>query len=158
MRSNYLEAVSLVERLHRHVLELIKLELDELGVRDISNVQTMMLFNIGDAEMTVGELTIRGCYMGTNVSYNARRLVENGYLEYERSHHDRRSVHVRLTAKAHELSHKVHQMHERNVKLLHESGISDTDLAEAVVTLRRLEQFWRHPTDFASRERQFTAA
>lgn len=158
MRDNYLEAISLVERLHRYVLELIKLELDGLGVRDINSVQAMMLLNIGDAEMTIGELTMRGCYMGTNVSYNARKLVENGYLEYERSHHDRRSVHVRLTVKGHELCHKLHKMHERNMKLLHESGISDTDLAEAVITLRRLERFWRHAADFASRGRQFTAA
>ena len=34
-----------------------------------------MLFNIGDAEMTVGELTLRGCYLGSNVSYNVRKMV-----------------------------------------------------------------------------------
>lgn len=158
MRDNYLEVISLVERLHRYVLESIKLELDGLGIRDINNVQAMMLFNIGDAEMTVGELTLRGCYMGTNVSYNAKKLVENSYLEYERSYHDRRSVRVRLATKGHELCHKLNQMHERNVKLLDQTGISDTDLAGAVITLRRLERFWMQATDFASRGRQLTAA
>ena len=59
----------------------------------------MMLFNIGDAEMTVGELTLRGCYIGSNVSYNVRKMVENEYLLHERSVHDRRSIHVRLTEK-----------------------------------------------------------
>jgi DNA-binding MarR family transcriptional regulator len=158
MRDNYLEVILLVERLHRYVLELIKLELDGFGIRDINNVQAMMLFNIGDAEMTVGELTLRGCYMGTNVSYNSKKLVENGYLEYERSRHDRRSVQVRLTTKGRKLCHELNQMHERNVKLLHETGISDTDLAGAVITLRRFERFWMQATDFASRQRQFAAA
>ncbi len=70
MTNDYLEVISLVERLHRHFLEVVKLELDGLGIHDINNVQGLMLFNIGDAEMTVGELTLRGCYLGSNVSYN----------------------------------------------------------------------------------------
>ena len=99
MKNGYLEVISLVERLHRHFLEVVKLELDGLGIHDINNVQGMMLFNIGDAEMTVGELTLRGCYLGSNVSYNVKKMVENDYLVQERSVHDRRSIHVRLTDK-----------------------------------------------------------
>src|SRR4051794_38009311 len=94
MSEGYLEFIEFVERLHRRFLEIVKLELDGLGIRDINNVQAMMLFNIGDAEMTVGELTLRGCYLGSNVSYNLKKLVENGYVEQARSPHDRRSVHV----------------------------------------------------------------
>lgn len=158
MRDNYLEVISLVERLHRHVLELVKCELDVIGIRDINSVQAMMLFNVGDSEMTVGELTLRGCYMGTNVSYNAKKLVENGYLDYERSRHDRRSIRVRLTQKGHELCQRLHQMHERNVEHLKQIGISDTDLAGAASTLSRLERLWMYTTDFASRQRQSPAA
>jgi hypothetical protein len=85
MNTAYLEVISLVERLHRHFLEVVKLELEGLGIHDINNVQGMMLFNIGDAEMTVGELTLRGCYLGSNVSYNVKKMVENGYLTQQRS-------------------------------------------------------------------------
>jgi DNA-binding MarR family transcriptional regulator len=92
----YLEVISLIERLHRQFLEVVKLELDGFGIRDINNVQAMMLFNIG---VTVGELILRGCYLGSNVSYNLKKMVENGYLVQERSVHDRRSFHVRLTDK-----------------------------------------------------------
>jgi|SRR5258707_10413109 DNA-binding MarR family transcriptional regulator len=95
--NRYLEIVALAEQLHRRFLEIVKLELDGLGIHDINNVQGMMLFNIGDAEMTVGELTLRGCYLGSNVSYNVKKMVENGYLAQERSVHDRRSIHVELT-------------------------------------------------------------
>src|SRR5882762_480671 len=103
MANDYLEVVSLIEWLHRRLLELVKLELDGLSIYDINSVQGLMLFNIGDAEMTVGELTLRGCYLGSNVSYNVRKMVENGYLVQERSVHDRRSIHVRLTDKGRDL-------------------------------------------------------
>src|SRR4029078_12119771 len=97
MNNQYLEVISLVERLHRQFLEVVKLELDGLGIHDINNVQAMMLFNIGDAQMTVGELSLRGCYRGSTFSYNVKKMVENGYLAQERSVHDRRSAHVKLT-------------------------------------------------------------
>jgi hypothetical protein len=88
MHGAYTEVISLVERLHRHFLEVVKLELDGFGIHDINNVQGLLLFNIGDAEMTVGELILRGCYLGSNVSYNLKKMVENGYLSHERSVHD----------------------------------------------------------------------
>src|ERR1700750_2108975 len=95
----YLGVTSLVERLHRQFFELVKLELDGLGIYDINNVQALLLFNIGDAQMTVSELSLRGCYLGSNVSYNIKKTAENGYLAQERSTHDRRVTYVRLTEK-----------------------------------------------------------
>jgi DNA-binding MarR family transcriptional regulator len=92
--ATYLDVILLIERLHRQFLEVVSLELDSFGIYDINNVQALMLFNIGDAEMTIGELTTRGAYLGSNVSYNVNKMVENGYLVQERSLHDRRSIHV----------------------------------------------------------------
>src|ERR1700682_3615520 len=128
MNNGYLEVISLVERLHQHFLEVVKLELDGLGNHDINNVQGLMLFNIGDAEMTVGELTLRGCYLGSNVSYNVKKMVENGYLAQERSVHDRRSIHVRLTDKGSKLRDRLHQMHQRHAGLLSRAAMSADDL------------------------------
>src|SRR5262249_47164509 len=127
MTTGYLEVISLVERLHRYFLEVVKLELEGLQIHDINNVQGLMLFNIGDAEMTVGELILRGCYLGSNVSYNVKRMVENGYLDQERSVHDRRSVHVRLTNKGRKLRDRLTEMHRRQAKMLTEI-VSDDDL------------------------------
>src|SRR5580692_5817825 len=115
MNNFYLEVISLVERLHRQFLEVVKLELEGLRVHDINNVQGMMLFNIGDAEMTVGELILRGCYLGSNVSYNVKNMVENGYLVQERSVHDRRSVRVRLTDRGRDLRDRLSVMLKRHV-------------------------------------------
>ena len=157
MDDTYLEVVSLIERLHRHLLEIVKLELDSLGIHDINNVQAMMLFNIGDAEMTIGELTLRGCYLGTNVSYNVKKMVENGYLAQERSVYDRRSIHVRLTVKGRALRRQLTDMHQRHIEMLHDAAIKQTDLEGAAATLRRLERFWMHTTDLASRSGESAA-
>ena len=157
MTNSYLEVISLVERLHRHFLEVVKLELDGLGIHDINNVQGMMLFNIGDAEMTVGELTLRGCYLGSNVSYNLKKMVENGYLVQERSVHDRRSIHVRLTDKGRDLRDRLGVMYQRHVEMLNHTAIVDTDLQGAVVTLRRLERFWIRASDISLQPEQFAA-
>ena len=95
----HVEVISLIERLHRHFLEVVKLELDELGIHDINNMEGLLLFNIGDGEMAIGKLTSRGCYFGSNASYNLKKMVENGYLSQEPSVHERRSIRVRLTKK-----------------------------------------------------------
>jgi DNA-binding MarR family transcriptional regulator len=147
MDNPYLEVISLVERLHRQLLEVVKLELEGVGIHDINNVQAMMLFNIGDAEMTVGELTLRGCYLGSNVSYNVKKMVENKYLAHERSVHDRRSVHVRLTEKGIKLRDSLTAMHRRYAEMQSQAALSADDLQAAGVTLRRLERFWIRAAD-----------
>jgi DNA-binding MarR family transcriptional regulator len=147
MTNGYLEVISLVERLHRQFLEVIKLELEGLRIHDINNVQALLLFNIGDAEMTVGELTTRGAYLGSNVSYNVKKMVENGYIVQERSVHDRRSIHVRLTKKGGDLRDRLSVMHGRHVEMLTQTAITDADLQGVVVTLRRLERFWMRASD-----------
>ena len=141
MHDTYVGITSLVERLHRQFLEVLKLELDGLGIHDINNVQGLMLFNIGDAEMTVSELTSRGCYLGSNVSYNVKKMVENGYLSYERSVHDRRSAHVRLTEKGAKLCDRLQMMHQRHIEMLAQTTITDKDLQSATATLQRLDRF-----------------
>src|SRR6202044_1404121 len=157
MNNGYLEVISLVERLHRHFLEVVKLELDGLGIHDINNVQGLMLFNIGDAEMTVGELTLRGCYLGSNVSYNVKKMLENGYIVQERSPHDRRSVRVRLTDKGLALHEKINKMHERPLGALGQGVVTAEDLANAHKTLRRLERFWTQAVELGARNLAFTS-
>ena len=138
--ASYLDVILLIERLHRQFLEVMSLELDNLDIYDINNVQALMLFNIGDAEMTIGELTTRGAYLGSNVSYNVKKMVENGYLLQERSLHDRRSIHVRLTMKGRRLVDYLSAMHRRHVALLGQIGLLNAELQGVSVTLRRLEK------------------
>jgi DNA-binding MarR family transcriptional regulator len=81
VKESYCETIRLIERLHRQFLEVMKVEFDRTGVVDTNNIQALILSNIGKVELTVGELTNRGYYLGSNVSYNVERMVENGYLE-----------------------------------------------------------------------------
>src|SRR5215470_9310530 len=144
MNNSYLDVISSIGRAHRQFVEVVRLELDGMGIYDINNVQAMMLFKIGDAEMTIGELTLRGCYLGSNVTYNVKTMVEQGYLAYQRSSHDRRSVHVRLTEKGKKLRDGLMAVHTRHVDMLPQAGVSADDLKAAEITLRRLERFWNH--------------
>jgi DNA-binding MarR family transcriptional regulator len=118
VRHAYYEAVLLIERVHRHFLEVVKADLDRAGIQDINNIQALILYNIGVDEMTVGELTARGYYLGSNVSYNVKKMVENGYLLQERSPHDRRSVRIKLSPKGLELHKSISDSLERQVAAL----------------------------------------
>src|SRR4029077_6739697 len=157
MNSAYLEVIALVERLHRHFLEVVKLELEGLGVHDINNVQGLMLFNIGEAEMTIGELTLRGCYLGSNVTYNVKKMVENDYLVQERSVHDRRSCRVRLTMKGRKLRERLGVMYKRHVEMLNQTAITEIDLQGTATTLRRLELSCIGVSDVSQQPEQFAA-
>ena len=142
MRHAYYEAVLLVERVHRHFLEVVKSDLDRAGIQDINNVQALILYNIGVDEMTVGELTARGYYLGSNVSYNVKKMVENLYLLQERSPHDRRSVRVKLSPKGLALHKSISESLERQVAALPASKISPEELSQASETMHKLERFW----------------
>jgi DNA-binding MarR family transcriptional regulator len=146
----YLECLLLIERLHRRFLDVLKAELDRLGRTDVNNVQSLILYNIGVDKVTVGELTNRGYYLGSNVSYNVKKLVENEYLIQERSEHDRRSVRIRLSPKGHELRRQVSDMFDRHVNGLFgdNGGMRPTEISELNGTLRDLERFWSSQVRF----------
>ena len=110
----------------------------------------MILFNIGDEEMTVGELTIRGYYLGSNVSYNVKKMVENDYLVQERSVHDKRSIRVRLSDKGKELKDGINEMFKRHEEQIKGTSISDESLATLNETLKNLERFWAAQANFSA--------
>lgn len=139
----YLEALTLVERLHRRLLDVIKDEFDRRGRADINSVQALLLYNIGDKELTAGELRTRGYYLGSNVSYNLKKLVEMGFLDHQRSRVDRRSVRIRLTAQGQEIRRVVEALYQKHVKTVEQvGGISSEEFASLNKSLHRLERFW----------------
>ena len=142
MKENYFKSVVMIERLHRLFLEVVKIELDRAKIRDINNVQCLVLYNIGRGQVTVGELTNRGYYLGSNVSYNLRKMVQNGYLIQEPSPHDRRSSHVKLSTKGLSLHDKLDDLFAIHAKALVHEGIDDHAVAKLDETLTQLEGFW----------------
>jgi DNA-binding MarR family transcriptional regulator len=141
LKGRYLETVQLMERLHRQFLELIQAELTANKTDDVNSVQSLILHAIGDDEVLVGDLTQRGYYLGTNVSYNVRKLVEGDYLTQERSPHDRRSLKLRQTAKGRRLCERLDRVFDDHVREL-EGGAMIDDLERASGVLKGLSSFW----------------
>jgi len=144
----YLESILLIERLHRRFLDVVKTELDRIKMDDINNVQTLILYNIGNDMLTVGELTNRGYYLGTNVSYNVKNLVENGYLIQEKAPHDKRSTRVRVSEKGLKLCKMVEDLFDRNVSDLEKITPGLKMLTETNQSMHQLERYW---TDYINR-------
>lgn len=139
----YLETLNLIERLHRQLLDVIKDELDRREEREINSVQALLLFNVGDQELSAGELRTRGHYLGSNVSYNLKKLVDLGYVHHERSEIDRRSVLVRLTEKGENVRKMLQTLFIRHLDSLESVGNVTSDNLEVLnVSLKRLERFW----------------
>ena len=139
----YLDALTLVERLHRLLLDVIKDEFERLGLLEINAVQALLLFNVGDNEVTAGELKSRGYYQGSNVSYNLKKLVDAGYMHHQRSEIDRRSVRVRLTEKGRGVHAVVSKLFRTHSEGLVERNVLDQDSLEDITSsLRRVERYW----------------
>lgn len=141
--SGYLEALALVERLHRLLLDVIKDEFERVGVLEINAVQALLLFNIGDNEVTAGELKSRGYYQGSNVSYNLKKLVEMGYMHHQRCEIDRRSVRVRLTQKGRQVRDVVAMLFSRHAQGLEDKAVIDrSGIEDITMSLKRVERYW----------------
>jgi len=140
---DYMETLGMVERLHRLLLDVIKDEFERLGLLDINAVQALLLFNIGEHEVTAGELKTRGYYQGSNVSYNLKKLVDAGYMHHQRCQIDRRAVRVRLTEKGRDIRRIVRELFERHAGGLDDSAILETGALDFLnASLRSLERFW----------------
>ena len=143
VRTEYLQALRLIERLHRLLLDVIKDEFDRLGGSELNSVQALLLYNIGNSELTAGELKTRGYYLGSNVSYNLKKLVDMGYIHYKRSEVDKRSVRVSLTDKGLDACDVVQGLYQRQLGSLQSVGeVNADDLERLNKSLVRLERFW----------------
>jgi DNA-binding MarR family transcriptional regulator len=142
-RSEYLQALRLIERLHRLLLDVIKDEFDREGGAELNSVQALLLYNIGESELTAGELKTRGYYLGSNVSYNLKKLVDMDYVHYKRSETDRRSVRVSLTEKGKQACEVVSRLYQRQLKSIETVGeVGRDDVQSLNRALVRLERFW----------------
>ena len=141
--ADYLDSLALVERLHRLLLDVIKDEFERVGVLEINAVQALLLFNIGENEVTAGELKSRGYYQGSNVSYNLKKLVEMGYMHHQRCEIDRRSVRVRLTQRGRDIRDIVSELFLRHADGLQSKAVLSVEGIDDITTsLRRVERYW----------------
>ncbi|EDQ33886.1 Transcriptional regulator [Hoeflea phototrophica DFL-43] len=143
LKDLYLESLQLVERLHRRLLDVIKDEFDRNNRTDINAVQALLLFNIGNSELTAGELRSRGYYLGSNVSYNLKKLVDLGYINHQRSRVDRRAVRISLTEHGVEVAEIVAGLYDRHINSIAKvGGIGADEFEELNKLMQRLDRFW----------------
>tara|TARA_R110000787_G_scaffold16622_75_gene52152 strand:- start:83775 stop:84299 length:525 start_codon:yes stop_codon:yes gene_type:complete len=144
----YFDLTRLIERLHRRLLDVVRNELINNGINQVNAVQAMLLANIGEEEIVIRDLTSRGYYLGSNVSYNIKKLVDLGFLTQTRAPHDKRSFTICLTDKGKQVSELIGtlqgQLAERFV-----GEIVDVDEVKAgTKLLRRLERSYTDYIDF----------
>jgi len=143
VRALYLETLTLVERVHRRLLDVIKDEFERRNRADINSVQALLLYNIGEKELAAYELRARGYYLGSNISYNLKRLVDAGFLDYQRSRVDRRSVRIKLTEKGREVCDIVDLLYHKHARTVEQvGGINADEFTMMNKVLRHLDRFW----------------
>ncbi|WP_134724719.1 MarR family winged helix-turn-helix transcriptional regulator [Paracoccus luteus] len=143
MAAAYAESLQILDRLHRLMLDLIKDEFERLAQDDLTPVQALLLYNLGAAEVSAGELRSRGMYQGSNVSYNLKKLVQMGYVHHARCDMDRRSVRVRLSDSGVEVRDTVARLFARHAAGLRMSGVlDDPPLPQVNLQWRRVERYW----------------
>jgi DNA-binding MarR family transcriptional regulator len=139
----YLELLSYMERLHRLLLDVIKDEFERIGQSDLNSIQALLIFNIGENELTAGELRSRGYYQGSNVSYNLKKMVEAGYIHHERCQSDRRSVRIKLTEKGKDVQHTIMEIYKIHIdEMMQKSFFDPNQLYDMNESMKNLEKYW----------------
>ena len=85
------------------------------------------------------------------MSYNVKKMVENGYLIQERSPHDRRSFHVHAAEKGVEIYRNLSALFDAHAGELANNRFDKESLEAANATLNRLQQFWSAPQHSGAR-------
>ena len=143
LKSEYMSSLRMIERLHRLLLDVVKDEFERHGCSEVNSIQALLIYNIGEHELSAGELRSRGYYLGSNVSYNLKKLVEMGYIHHERSDADRRSVRVKLTDKGQEVCDIINALYGRQLNALEKvAGITEDNLSDVNKSLLQLERYW----------------
>jgi len=145
----YLQMLRHVERLHHLLLNVIKDEFERDSSWDIKAVQALLLYNIGDKELTTGDLRARGYYLGSNVTYNLKKLVAAGYIEQKKSQTDRRSSHIRLTGQGKQVCETIDRLYDRQLLAVGDvGGLALDEMASMNENMQRLERFWQDQIRF----------
>jgi DNA-binding MarR family transcriptional regulator len=141
-RVNHFELVRVIERMYRRYLDRLRVDLIRIGAEDISPAHAMLLFTIGDDDLSVRDLMDRGHYLGSNASYSLKQLVQSGYVDRTPSPRDRRSARIRLTDKGKKLCKTIKAADDVNQNLIVRDERDRRALEETLTMLRRLEVVW----------------
>jgi DNA-binding MarR family transcriptional regulator len=137
-----LELPRLIERMHRHYLDVLGPALTRFGADDISPVQFMMLLHLTGGEISVRELIERGHYLGSNATYNLKQLTECGYIERLPSPRDKRAARLKLTERGAALVTHMREQDRAIIAPLYEQESMAALFESTYKALRQLENRW----------------
>jgi DNA-binding MarR family transcriptional regulator len=139
----YFETIMVIERLHHLFFDALKAELNRQSIKDINNMQCFILYNIGTSQLTTGEISNRGYYLGSNVTYNLKKMIDNGYVLQEKCICDKRLRQIKLSHKGIDLYKKMNKVFVQDAENMKNNNLSEIELKTAAHSLAKLESFWR---------------
>ena len=148
----YREITRLVERMHRRLLDVVRIELNRQGIDDVSPVQVLMLLNIGDEEVSVRDLIERGYYLASNASYNLKALHEGGYIDRTTATRDKRAARIRLSERGMQLCTALAELETFHAQRLMPEEDGRQAFEGAFRTLRQLEMTWSDAIRYGDRQ------
>ncbi len=144
MKSTLIKANDVFSRISSVFMEIIRLEIERIGVYNLTAAQYIILQHLGNDRIPVGDLSLRSSYFGTNISYNVRKMVENEYIIQEKSQHDQRTHYVSISPKSKELIAKIDQALDEHGDLLHKYGIDRKYFEEILSSIGKVDDFWTY--------------
>jgi DNA-binding MarR family transcriptional regulator len=138
----YCELTSILDRLHRRYLDVVRLELEGIGVRDVNPAQALLLTMVGEGDVPLRDIMQRGGYTASTATYMIKKLVEYGYLEQARAAHDRRTMRLRLTRTGKRIADHLMLLNSRHADYVGAEDGLEAEIADTTRTLRRLDRAW----------------
>lgn len=146
----HLELARTVERINRRFADLLRIEMGKLGVVDIGPAQVMVLFTIGSDELSVRDLLDKGHYLGSNVSYYLKQLVDLGYIDRAASPRDRRSARISLTDRGRAVCDALRAADESYHRMIVRDEDEGRELEIAYRVLQKLELVWTNAARYGT--------
>ncbi len=97
--STYLDTLVLLRRLNRHFMDTLKIVIQSHNWRELTPAQLMMIYQVGQGPLKISDIFDRGFCEGVNPSYNIKKMVSLNYLEFLKTHPDKRVTTVALGPK-----------------------------------------------------------
>ncbi|MDR2598593.1 MAG: MarR family transcriptional regulator [Holosporales bacterium] len=143
MRNCCLELSACGEKAFRVFLDIIKQELDGFGIADISSTQAFILMNVGNNVITMGEVLSRGYYVGSNASYNLKKMIANGYMKQSPSDYDKRASYLSLTDKGLDLCNKLEKSVNKHMSRFESTAAGKLELERGIKFMKKIESYWQ---------------
>ena len=133
-----------LEKIHRLFLDSIRESAVKLvDAQDLNPGNILLLYNVGKDRVTASDIINRGHYLGTNVSYNVKKLCEHGYLVQEKAMHDGRQTILYATEKGIKVQESVQKLIASQIQHMEKDlGMDLEQFQSANKTLQNIEVFF----------------